>query len=55
MKDPGYGMALRTFAVLGTRVSCVRLDNEGLRVDQLPDKIRLVWSMSRPRTSSQWA
>ena len=55
MEDPGYGMALRTFAVLGTRVSCVPLDNEGLRVDQLPDKIRLVWSMSRPRTSSQWA
>jgi GntR family transcriptional regulator/MocR family aminotransferase len=36
-------MALRTFAVLGTRVSCVPLDNEGLRVDQLPDKIRMVY------------
>ena len=43
MEDPGYGMALRTFAVLGARVSCVPLDNEGLRVDQLPDKIRLVY------------
>jgi GntR family transcriptional regulator / MocR family aminotransferase len=43
MEDPGYGMALRTFAVLGTRVSCVPLDNEGLRVDQLPDKIRLIY------------
>jgi GntR family transcriptional regulator/MocR family aminotransferase len=43
MEDPGYGMALRTFAVLGARVSCVPLDNEGLRVDQLPEKIRLVY------------
>lgn len=43
MEDPGYGMALRTFAVLGTSVSCVPLDNEGLRVDQLPDRIRLVY------------
>ena len=43
MEDPGYGMALRTFGVLGTRVSCVPLDGQGLRVDQLPDDIRLVY------------
>jgi GntR family transcriptional regulator/MocR family aminotransferase len=43
MEDRGYGMALRTFAVLGARLSCVPLDNEGLRVDQLPEKIRLVY------------
>jgi GntR family transcriptional regulator / MocR family aminotransferase len=43
MEDPGYGMALRTFGVLGTRVSCVPLDTQGLRVDQLPDDIRLIY------------
>jgi GntR family transcriptional regulator/MocR family aminotransferase len=43
MEDPGYGMALRTFGVLGTKVSCVPLDAQGLRVDQLPDGIRLIY------------
>jgi GntR family transcriptional regulator / MocR family aminotransferase len=43
MEDPGYGVALRTFGVLGTRVSCVPLDAHGLRVDQLPDDVRLVY------------
>jgi GntR family transcriptional regulator/MocR family aminotransferase len=43
MEDPGYGMALRTFGVLGTRVSLVPLDAQGLRVDQLPDDIRLIY------------
>jgi GntR family transcriptional regulator/MocR family aminotransferase len=43
VEDPGYGPPRRLFASLGFRVTGVRVDAEGLVVDEIPDDARLVF------------
>jgi GntR family transcriptional regulator / MocR family aminotransferase len=60
VEDPGYGPPRRLFESLGLRIAGVRVDTEGLVVDELPSDARLVFvspshqfplgtSMSLPR------
>ncbi|MHA6203671.1 MocR-like pyridoxine biosynthesis transcription factor PdxR [Dyella soli] len=43
VEDPGYPPARSSLLALGARVVPVRVDDEGLRVDALPDDARLVY------------
>jgi len=43
VEDPGYGPVMRLFESLGMRVRGVPVDGEGLVVDALPDRARLVY------------
>jgi GntR family transcriptional regulator/MocR family aminotransferase len=43
VEDPGYTAATRLFASHGARVTGVRVDEEGLVVDELPRSARLVY------------
>jgi GntR family transcriptional regulator/MocR family aminotransferase len=43
IEDPGYTAALRLFASYGARVTGVRVDGEGLVVDDLPSDTRVVY------------
>jgi GntR family transcriptional regulator/MocR family aminotransferase len=44
VEDPGYGFARELFASHGARVVPVRVDAEGLVVDELPEDARLVYT-----------
>jgi GntR family transcriptional regulator/MocR family aminotransferase len=44
VEDPGYGSARDVFASHGARVVPVRVDGEGLVVDELPDDTRFVYT-----------
>ncbi|MDH2415857.1 PLP-dependent aminotransferase family protein [Nocardioides sp. CER19] len=44
VEDPGYASARDLFASHGARVVPVRVDGEGLVVDELPDETRLVYT-----------
>jgi GntR family transcriptional regulator/MocR family aminotransferase len=43
MEDPGYPLARDLFRAHGARVAPVPVDDEGLRVDRLPDAARVVY------------
>jgi GntR family transcriptional regulator / MocR family aminotransferase len=43
VEDPGYPPPRRLFASLGARVVGVPVDDEGLRVDAIPDRARVVF------------
>jgi GntR family transcriptional regulator/MocR family aminotransferase len=43
MEAPGYSLARLTFEALGAQVALVRIDAEGLVVDELPTRARLVF------------
>lgn len=43
LEDPGYQGARRIFAAHGARLAPVRLDREGIVVDEIPHKARLVY------------
>jgi GntR family transcriptional regulator/MocR family aminotransferase len=44
VEDPGYPFARELFATYGARVVPVRVDHEGLVVDELPSQARLVFT-----------
>ena len=44
VEDPGYPPTRRLFASHGAKVIWVPIDNEGLRVDLIPDKPRLIYT-----------
>ena len=43
VEDPGYTAAARLFTSHGARVTAVRVDGEGLVVDDLPQNVRMVY------------
>lgn len=43
VEEPGYPPARSSMLAMGARVKAVRVDEEGLRVDALPDNARLVY------------
>lgn len=43
IEDPGYPPIRRLFVSLGMRVIAVPVDDEGLRVDRLPDHVKVVY------------
>lgn len=44
VEDPGYPLARELFASYGARVVPVPVDDDGLVVDRLPDRVRLVFT-----------
>lgn len=44
VEDPGYPLARELFASYGARVVPVRVDGEGLVVDEIPERARLVFT-----------